>query len=306
MIDELLESGQYQAALSQLNDMNDEKTRYYRLVCLNALEEYKQAKAEGAMAKASAKETYYDVVAQYLTALKECEDYEEAIDILIEELSMPYIPMQYEGVFNAAYDEILLAKQEANQGLDKSQIFSIEEIEVILKRNDVNVDLLYMALDQLQQLNVRMIMSTIRDYLQDPKKEAFAKSLIMEIMIEQQVDEELEVEKFGSYYTFNPSYSALVLEREVYMGIGKKIEENLEDENPSLMNQCIEFLEYYLYAIYPREIYEEDYSLMAATIHYYVATLQAIEIDKEDLEISYNVDFSDVEKEILALKQIEC
>lgn len=42
--------------------------------------------------------TYYEVTALYLNALKELEEYEQAINILIEELSMPYIPQQYENL----------------------------------------------------------------------------------------------------------------------------------------------------------------------------------------------------------------
>ncbi len=52
MIDELIQSGEYNQALSLLNDMNDENTRYLRLVCLVGLQEYQQAKLEGALAKA--------------------------------------------------------------------------------------------------------------------------------------------------------------------------------------------------------------------------------------------------------------
>ena len=111
MIEELIEEGQYQVALSRLTDMDDEMTRYYRLVCLNALEDYQRCMQEGAVAKMQANNTYYEVTALYLNALKELEEYEQAINILIEELSMPYIPQQYENLFNAVYDEIILMKQ---------------------------------------------------------------------------------------------------------------------------------------------------------------------------------------------------
>lgn len=305
MIDELMAAGQYAAALEKLADLSDEEVRLKRLICLNSLGEFEKAKLEGKAAKAVAKETYYDVVGQYIMSLKECEDYEEAINILIEELSMPYIPYEYENAFNTAYDEILLAKQDAAYGNEKKQIFSSEEIEVILNKDDVNDDLLYMALDQLQQLNVRILMPSIRQYLENPKKPPFAKTLIMETLIEQQVDEELEVSKFHDYYTFNPSYSPLVLEQMCYNGIGKELVRVLEDENASLLNQCLDYLEYYLYVIYPKDIYEEEYSLVAAALHYYVATLQNIEVDEMDLEIAYNVSMSQVENMLLALKEIE-
>ncbi len=305
MIDELMAAGQYAAALEKLADLSDEEVRLKRLICLNSLGEFEKAKLEGKAAKAVAKETYYDVVGQYIMSLKECEDYEEAINILIEELSMPYIPYEYENAFNTAYDEILLAKQDAAYGNEKKQIFSSEEIEVILNKDDVNDDLLYMALDQLQQLNVRILMPSIRQYLENPKKPPFAKTLIMETLIEQQVDEELEVSKFHDYYTFNPSYSPLVLEQMCYNGIGKELVRVLEDENASLLNQCLDYLEYYLYVIYPKDIYEDEYSLTAAALHYYVATLQNIEVDEMDLEIAYNVSMSQVENMLLALKEIE-
>lgn len=305
MIDELMAAGQYAAALEKLADLSDEEVRLKRLICLNSLGEFEKAKLEGKAAKAVAKETYYDVVGQYIMSLKECEDYEEAINILIEELSMPYIPYEYENAFNTAYDEILLAKQDAAYGNEKKQIFSSEEIEVILNKDDVNDDLLYMALDQLQQLNVRILMPSIRQYLENPKKPPFAKTLIMETLIEQQVDEELEVSKFHDYYAFNPSYSPLVLEQMCYNGIGKELVRVLEDENASLLNQCLDYLEYYLYVIYPKDIYEDEYSLIAAALHYYVATLQNIEVDEMDLEIAYNVSMSQVENMLLALKEIE-
>ena len=305
MIDELMAAWQYANELKKLADLSDEEVRLKRLICLNSLGEFEKAKLEGKAAKAVAKETYYDVVGQYIMSLKECEDYEEAINILIEELSMPYIPYEYENAFNTAYDEILLAKQDAAYGNEKKQIFSSEEIEVILNKDDVNDDLLYMALDQLQQLNVRILMPSIRQYLENPKKPPFAKTLIMETLIEQQVDEELEVSKFHDYYTFNPSYSPLVLEQMCYNGIGKELVRVLEDENASLLNQCLDYLEYYLYVIYPKDIYEDEYSLVAAALHYYVATLQNIEVDEMDLEIAYNVSMSQVENMLLALKEIE-
>ena len=307
MIEEFIQIGEYAQALSMLNDMNDENTRYLRLVCLVGLGEFQQAKAEGAWAKANAKETYYDVVSMYVTTLKELGDFDEAIEILIEELSMPYIPYQYEMLFNTAYDQVLLDKQEAHYDIEsKNQIFSIEEIDQILKKKECNEDLLYMAIDQLQQLNIRMLITTIKEYLISPYRHFFAKTLLIEIMIDQQVDEDLEVEKFGHIYSINPSYMPLVLEQPQYAGITHYLENIIESENPALLEQCIDFLEYILYAFYPREIYDDEYNVWAGAIHYYVATLQSIDVDLEELEIVYNCDKNEIEQQILALKQIEC
>ncbi|MCD7949162.1 MAG: hypothetical protein LUG12_02725 [Erysipelotrichaceae bacterium] len=306
MIEELIQNGDYLEALSYLTDLNDEQTRYLRLVCLIGLQEYQQVKEEGMYAKAHAKDTYYDVVSMYVTALKELQEFEEAIDILIEELSMPYIPYEYESIFNAAYDQILLDKQEARYELEsKNQIFSIAEIEQLLKNKECNDELIYMALDQLQQLNIRLIIPTVREYLMDPRQDFFVKTLLLEILVDQQVDDEFEVEKFGEYYDLNPVFQPLVLEQNAYQGIGHYLEKNIEDENPSLYQQCLDYLEYYLYSIYPSQIYDDDYRIIAATIHYYVATLQSIEIDEEDIEIMYYCTMEEIEKMKLTFNRIE-
>ena len=61
----------------------------------------------------------------------------------------------------------------------------------------------------------------------------------------------------------------------------------------------------YLYDVYPRYIDFDEYALLAASIHYYVATLQSIPVDQDDLESRYQVTLEDVEEKILALGQLE-
>ena len=136
MIEEYIANNQFQDALDLLNDMDDEMTRYQRLVCLYGLGEYQMAKAEGMLAKAKASNTYYDVVSIYVATLKELEEFEEAINIMVEELSMPYIPYEYEAIFNAAHDELLLAKREANEGMERhNNAFSLDDMENILMKD---------------------------------------------------------------------------------------------------------------------------------------------------------------------------
>lgn len=307
MIEELIGQENYLEALNLLTDLNDEQTRYLRLVCLIGLKEYQQAKVEGMQAKLSAKETYYDVISMYITAQKELGEFEEAIDLLIEELSMPYIAYQYEMLFNAAYDEILLEKQEALYTVEaKNQIFSTEEIAQILKNKSVNEDLLYMALEQLQQLNIRKIVPSIIEFLRDDDRHPFAKSLIIEMLIEQEVDEDIIVRKFGVDYEINPIFSGYVLEQGSYQGILECLSRALEDDNPSLLAQCSDYLEYVLYALYPKEIYEDEYLHVAGAIHYYIASMQGMEIEMEEIEMTYYSEANDIENWILALKRLEC
>lgn len=306
MIEQLIESGQYKEALNYLHDLDDEHVRYARLVCLYGLKEYQQARAEGMKAKALASETYYDVIAIYVSILKEIEEFEEAIDIIVEELSMPYIPYQYETVFNHAYDELLLAKKEANEGMDyKNHAFTIDDIENVLGRDDVNEDLLYMAIEQMEGMNIRRLLPVIRLFIQNNEKPDFAKSLLMELMIDQEIDEDMVMVKQGVRYDINPSYAPLVLNQETAVSILQLLSDAIEDDNPSLFMMCEQFLDFYLYQVYPKYIDENDYRAIAGAIHYYLASMQYIDIELADIEYLYNCDQDDVMEVMKSIQTIE-
>lgn len=306
MIEEYIANSQFQDALDLLNDIDDERVRYQRLVCLYGLGEYRQAKMEGMLAKVKASDTYYDVVSIYVATLKELEEFEEAIDLIVEELSMPYIPYEYESVFNAAYDELLLAKKEANEGIERfNNAFSIEDMEVILGRDDCNEDLLYMAIEQMEGMNIRRLLPVIRNFLKNENKSDFAKSLLIELMIDQEIDEEMILIKNGVEYEINPSYAPLVLNQELAAMVLSLLSEVIEDENPSLFNLCEQFLSFYLYLIYPRYIDDMDYRSIAAAIHYYLAAMQYIDVELDELEFLYNCDKEEILEKLSEIKEIE-
>ncbi len=306
MIEEYIANNQFQDALDLLTDLDDETVRYQRLVCLYGLGEYHRAKAEGMLAKAKASNTYYDVISIYIASLKELEEFEEAIDIVVEELSMPYIPYEYETVFNAAHDELLLAKREANEGMERhNNAFSLEDMENILMKDILNEDLLYMAIEQMEEINIRRLLPAIRIFLKDSSKPSFAKSLLIELMIDQEIDEDMILIKNGIEYDINPSYAPLVLNQEVGGTILALLSEGIEDENPSLFCLCEQFLNYYLYLIYPKYINEYDYRSLAAAIHYHLASMQYIDLEIDDIEMLYNCDEEEILEKLNEIKQIE-
>lgn len=306
MIEEYITNSQFQDALDLLTDLEDETVRYQRLVCLYGLGEYHRAKAEGILAKVKASNTYYDVVSIYVATLKELEEFEEAIDIVVEELSMPYIPYEYETVFNAAHDELLLAKREANEGMERhNNAFSLEDMENILMKDILNEDLLYMAIEQMEGINIRRLLPAIRIFLKDSSKPSFAKSLLIELMIDQEIDEDMILVKNGIEYDINPSYAPLVLNQEVGGTLLELLSEGIEDENPSLFCLCEQFLNYYLYLIYPKYIDEYDYRSLAAAIHYHLASMQYIDLEIDDIELLYNCDKEEILEKLNEIKEIE-
>ena len=150
MIEDLIETGQYKEALQYLNDMDNEQVRYQRLVCLYGLKELQQAKREGMKAKVLAGETYYDVVAIYVSILKDLEEFEEAINIISE-----FVPKaekfqakvnSYNDYINDLEERVLIQRKDnrilAEENLDLKEKIENKDFEVSerirLMQNQVN------------------------------------------------------------------------------------------------------------------------------------------------------------------------
>lgn len=290
MIDEYLELGEYKKALSLLNDLDDEQVRYYRLICFYGLKDYEHGLKEAREAKQIAKETYYDVLCYLVGFLKETENYEEAVDLLIEELSMPYIPFQYESRLNDLYDEILLAKREAYQELEASKkIFSEKELAMLLEKGGAD-EIMLMAIDQLSYANIRLYLPQIRLFLQDPKRDSVMKSLLLLILKDQEVDEELTVIKHAHTIECNPIYLEDIEQSYWMEAIVSALEHVLADQNPSLLEMGVDLTQYFLHDWYPLFECLPEAEVVACAIHYHLAGLMLMEIELADLCYDYGVD----------------
>lgn len=52
-----------------------------------------------------------------------------------------------------------------------------------------------MAIEQMEGMNIRRMIVPIRQFIRDNDQPDFAKSLLIELMIDQEIDEDLEVVK---------------------------------------------------------------------------------------------------------------
>lgn len=304
MIEELLAEGKYQEALESLEDRDDEQVRYYRLVCLYGLGLYKQGLEEATVAKMMANDTYYDVLCYYVSFLKENDLFEQAINVLVEELSMPYIPYQYESKLNEVYDELLLLKREAYAVYeDQVRLLSNEELDLYLTKG-ASEEVATLALQQLAAQNIRRFMPSVREFLKNDERSSIEKSMLLEILKEQEVDDEIEIRKHQHTIEVNPIYLESVADSYACDYISGLFQRYIEQDNPSLYELCTEFLAYYLYDWYPMLEMIEDYESCACAIHYYVALLSSLDVDQEDLIYEYGADFDECNRILESLSSL--
>jgi tetratricopeptide (TPR) repeat protein len=255
-----------------------------------ALEHLENIKEEGI--------NYYEYVSLKATVLKDLGRYDEAIDLVAEELKMPYIPVEYDEGFNELYSEIVMLKKESlgqsTTGLSK------EELEEVLTNSD-NFDLIMQALLQLKDYNIRSIADTLKNYLRDETKDSMIKTLMLELLNDQDYNEEVLVVKNNNTYTVNPVNLETVIESKALAHVSKMIENNL-DKDPSKKEIGFQLLDYYLYDVYPELPREEEFIDLGCAIEIRVDNLLGEDTINEDYINKYKAKKTNVMKMLLKLE----
>lgn len=175
--------------------------------------------------------------------------YEEALALVLEELSMPYIPKLYHERFLSLYEHL-------NQVMKSSKVtqaFYDDEALLNLLTKDEHAQL--KALDQLSRMNLRNKSDLIQlffDRLSDP----ILLRLLIRILIEQQLHDEFICKDEGVEYQIIPASLALPEEGDGYHGAEHLIKLWCA-KNPSMERLCLDRLVYMGLAQLPL-VYEED------------------------------------------------
>lgn len=304
MIDELIASGRFEDALRLLKEPHNENQAYQKILCLYSLNRLAEARIECELLKEYAEKNYYDVIAIYVTILIDMNLNEEAKEVLEEELSMPYIPGKYETIFNEAYDELLKKGKENSNSVNMFDTLSDEDLSHQLLFNDEK-EITFMLLEQLEQRNIRRLLPALVEFLKNPKKERIFKTIIIESLASQNVNQVFEVKDIDSSFTVNPSECKPVMELESISCILELIEKEVGNQDVSFLQYCGEVLMGYVGNIYPNDIEKKDYILLACSIIIYVDSLLSGNVlDKLNLNEKYNLNDEEITNMIEKLEKM--
>jgi len=180
-------------------------------------------------------DNYYKLKHEEMIKLQEAEAFEEALALVDEELSMPYIPQAYLSIFKQL-------KKELSQTLKLNQPVPIlhdpDQIREHLQKDEMHQ---LKALDALSKLNMRAhpdLVQTAFELIED----RLLISLLIRLCIEQAITQEYTFTSEGLTYTFIPAALILPEDSEGVEGAKDLLIEWLEKE-PSLLKLCLEQLE---------------------------------------------------------------
>ena len=225
---------------------------------------------------------FYDIMVVYLNALINIGQKEKALKLVKEELSMPYIPMNFEDKFLEIYKEIAYIEKEG-----KEFNLSREKIEEILCVEE-DKNLIILAIVDLCKLNIRDFFESIREFFKRDVKTVY-KVMLIDAMRGQGVNSEFILINKGKEYKVVPTFCENVLESKAYVCIRNIIEERIGSKDINICSSALENLMLYLSDIYPSYVDEDEYDTIACTLQYYVSKMYDDSLDIEYFASMYGI-----------------
>ena len=138
--------------------------------------------------------SYYDEIVNEIRAAIADGSYDEASFLLKRELSMPYVPAEFELELKHLEKDLRFRVSETKERTEAS-------VESLLRKLKGRPESQLRAVSQLCDRNLRSITAELRDWLsKDPQPEAA--SLLIDALAEQEVGEEFTVVRGGVEYSF--------------------------------------------------------------------------------------------------------
>lgn len=194
---------------------------------------------------------YYLKIKNKINKLISDQNFKEALKLINEELSMPYIPMDFEAFLIEKIDTLPIVENGDSFSL------SIEKIVDLLIKMDESQSDLSDLISQLKKFNLKKEKDELEYYFQKSENKR-NRAMIFELLIEEKADIECSLG--------NPSKSISVKTSDEYRRDLKKLQESL-DNYPVLIEPAVKLLnEIYLTKHYGQVLKEEYWDMVIFTL----------------------------------------
>ena len=147
--------------------------------------------------------------------------------------------------------------------------------------------------------------SSLKILLENPKSHPMVKSMILHLMIENEIEKEVTVYKFGESITVIPAKLEDISDLPFTKKVLTKLDDILGNENPTLYEAVKELWIRHLYVLYPLLPQRTDANLWAAALHIVGYEMHGITIDQNEVQEMYNQSFPTLQEVCKKIYQIE-
>ncbi|MFC4737473.1 tetratricopeptide repeat protein [Bacillus daqingensis] len=245
---------------------------------------------------------YYEILQVYISILVQLGDYEEVVHMLESVMEEDRLPSDKAEHF---YQLLSFARQMTETPIHKSQDaeFELPRGELVEQLEKGTVDQQLGAIQQLSKYDVQAVKETYSQFLADPQQNPVLKSYILQLLKELDCTDTFEVYKFGETYEVDINRLEAVFHEQFGKAVFKELEQELDQENPSMLDMIGQMWWHFLFALYPKSPRPIDAPVWAAALH--ATARRMFGEDPGDVTALYGAEEADVKQAEELLRELE-
>ncbi|AEM68732.1 Protein of uncharacterised function (DUF3196) [Mycoplasma putrefaciens] len=240
---------------------------------------------------------FYDELLENINDAIDQKNYENALKLINNELSMPYIPTDVEKKLLKLL-KVIRNKQKEQLNL-KTESYDFYKIKSLLNSDDYLQQLL--AFKHLKTINIKLLLDDIKQFLIDKKNKNENKTLLLMTLAELEFDFDFKVIK-NKQYLINPVKIDFNYIDQKLLEIEELISKIITDKNPSFIVMAKQVLYYFYFDNFP-DVKLEDVVEIAIAVVDVVYQIIGIKSDLTTLINHYKFDHKKVEQLVNTIKK---
>ncbi|PLT32365.1 tetratricopeptide repeat protein [Bacillus sp. V5-8f] len=248
---------------------------------------------------------YFQVVTIYLMVLLQLNGHEEMVSTIRALLEDDHIPPDKIEHFEKMleFSERVLEEKNSQESIKEEKIYQEIEKEGLFEQKTESG--IMRTISRLTEVNIRPYVPEIKQFLREEQGNPFYKTLLINILREQEYDKEVELRKFNETATFIPANLFDVVQSPFYIEVSKLVEANLGQENPTLLEMVKSLIERHNFIFYPNDPSKGHFLEWAASYQLLAAEYQGMDPIAEEIAESYRVEAKAITNIVSYMKKIE-
>lgn len=247
---------------------------------------------------------YFKIMSIYLMVLLQLNEHDEmveTIELLFQENQIPFDKIEhFEKMLS--FSKKVLEERKAESERHEEHLQRKFQQEGLF--NDKSDQQLLDTITKLSQMNIRPFIDEIQHYLQQEETHPFFKTMLLNILKEQEYSQPVEVKKLTQIKSIIPTELPELKEQEYFKRVYGLLDNELSQNDPSLLDMTQSLLERHHFLLYPFEPTQEVTSMTAAYHALAEEYMTGQEISHQIAEM-YNTEIPKVRECMIFLKKIE-
>lgn len=247
---------------------------------------------------------YFQLIDIYIMILLQLNEYEEIVSTIQALIDEREIPLEKLDNFTKILE---FSKRKLASEYSKANQYPIEHVDVKefnLSQYD-NLNDQFLAIASLAHANVRVYLSGIKEYLQLKDGHPFLKTMLLQLLKEQEVNEDMTLVKFNQTNSINPVHLVPIDSFLESPDITIILKQEIEHENPTLYESIKAIINRHSFLLFPIERYPQNPSIWAAAYHFIALEYHGETTSIDKLVKKYSIEQDEIRKAILFIRELE-